>query len=348
MDYAPIIARIFDHLEDDKIEKAVMGCLRLARHLKDYPSSAIFLRELNPNKHEVARVIFDDASHLTKEAHKYLSEFSLERWLEVHTLDYSLGQNEDGDDRNVLRVGAGEIDSELDQWERTIGDMALPSGMAPFDIAVFTDRNAQEKATIRLRMAALNTIRARLKTRCLNYAIQVERQLQLQTNPQNFLVEVQTEVNNYFRAHSNEIYVKLAKAAQLVASRDSEDSSLLLTEVRRSLKSVADHFFPAMDGLVRCADGKERSLGEEQYMNRLQEFIARNLSRSTAKDLLREELDQLSLFSRRLNDIASKGVHAEVKLAESKQGLIGLYFFLFNLIQHLQTAELSTTASSPN
>jgi hypothetical protein len=348
MDYAPIIARIFDHLEDDKVEKAVMGCLRLARHIKDYSSSAIFLRELNPNKHEVARMIMDDAPHLTKEAHKYLYDFSLDRWLEVHTLDFSLGQSEDGEERNVLRVGAGEIDSELDQWERTIDDMVLPSGMDPFDIAAFTDRNAQEKATIRLRMTALNTIRARLKTRCLNYAIQAERQLQVQRNPQNFLVEVQAEVNNYFRDRSNEIYVKLTKAAQLVASRDSEDSSLLLTEVRRSLKSVADHFFPAMDGPVQCADGKQRALGEEQYMNRLQEFITRTLSRSTAKDLLREELDQLSLFSRRLNDIASKGVHAEVKLAESKQGLIGLYFFLFNLIQHLQTAELPSIASSPS
>jgi hypothetical protein len=33
--------------------------------------------------------------------------------------------------------------------------------------------------------------------------------------------------------------------------------------------------------------------------------------------------------------MASKGVHASVTLAESKQGLVGLYFFLFNVSQHL-------------
>jgi hypothetical protein len=33
--------------------------------------------------------------------------------------------------------------------------------------------------------------------------------------------------------------------------------------------------------------------------------------------------------------MASKDVHAPVTLAEAKQGLVGLYFFLFNVCQHL-------------
>lgn len=334
MDYARTIARIYEHLEEDHVEKALMACLRIARHLKDYVASAIFLRELYPEKSEIARVLYDDTSHLKEEAHRYLFEISFQRWLEVHTLDFAIG-GDGNEERNVLRISVSEIETELEQWERAIADMTLPTGMDPFDLAAFTDRFVQQKASIRLRIKALQTIKARIKARCLNYAIQIERQLDMQKVPQSFLDSVQADVNNYFRTRSIDVYAKLRKSTQLVASRDVEDTSLLLTEVRRTLKAAADHFYPAASDPVLCADGRERTLGDDQYLNRLQEFISRNLSGSSARDLLREELEQISVYMRRLNDIASKGVHAEVTFAESKQGLIGLYFFLFNLIQHL-------------
>jgi hypothetical protein len=101
------------------------------------------------------------------------------------------------------------------------------------------------------------------------------------------------------------------------------------------LKAAADHFYPAVPGNVMCADGIERTLGDEQYLNRLHEFVSRRLARSTSRDLLAGELEHLATFFRRLNDMASKGVHGPVTLAESKQGLVGLYFFLFNVCQHL-------------
>lgn len=338
MEYVNTIARIYEHLEEGHVEKAVMGCLRLARHLKDYVASAIFLRELCPDKREIGRVLNDDAAHLKAETQKYLFELSLHRWLEVHSLDFSLDED-DGEERNILRVAVGEIEAELDQWERAIADMTLPAGMDPFDLAAFTDRFAHEKARIRLRIKALQTIKTRIKARCLNYAIQIERQLEMQRDAQSFLDDVQTEVNNYFRTRSEDVYTKLRKAAQLVASRDAEDTSLLLTEVRRALKAAADHFYPPVDGPVVCADGKERKLGGDQYLNRLREFMSRSLARSTARELLQAELEQLSVYVHRLNDIASKGVHREVTFAESKQGLVGLYFFLFNVIQYLDRSD---------
>jgi hypothetical protein len=46
---------------------------------------------------------------------------------------------------------------------------------------------------------------------------------------------------------------------------------------------------------------------------------------------LKAEVDYLSVFARRLNDLASKGAHAEVTSEEAKQGLLGLYMYLFNV-----------------
>jgi len=51
--------------------------------------------------------------------------------------------------------------------------------------------------------------------------------------------------------------------------------------------------------------------------------------------LLKAELQQLGLYTEKINQLASKGVHAAVTLAEAKQGLVGLYFFLFNIIEFI-------------
>lgn len=338
MEYEKIIERIYEHLEDDKVERAVMACLRIARATNDYLNAAAFLRELFPDKGEAARALADDLVHLNEKARQFLHETSLKRWLEIHTVDVIFSEDADkidGERRNVLRLSASELDSEIEHWTGAINDLAIPSGMGEFDTAAFTDRFVQQKADIRARIRAVTTIRSRLKTRCLNYAIGIERQLQSQKKGQVFLETVQNEVNNYFKARSDDVFLKLQKAAQLAASGDAEDFSLLLTEVRRVLKASADYFYPPVAGRVVCADGKERELGDEQHLNRLNEFVAMNLSRSTSRELLSAELEHLTTFFRRLNDLASKGVHGPVTLAEAKQGLVGLYFFLFNVCQHL-------------
>jgi hypothetical protein len=347
MNLETALVRIHDHLENDRVENAVMACLRLARATKDHFNAAIFLRELYPNKSEIARALHEDTQHLNGEAQKLLYEKSLERWLDVHTIDGvdpDEGKNE-GDRRNVLMVAAGEIEAEMVRWQAAIGDFIFPPGMGELDTAVFTDSLVRHKSDIRQRIAGLQTVKARLKTRCLNFAIAIQHQLDIQGEQQGFLNTVQNEVNNFFKARSETVHQMLLKASQLAASRDLEDCALLLTEVRRAMKAAADYFYPPIALTVICFDGKEREMGDQQYLNRLQEFIATRLADSTSRDLLGAELEHLAVFFRRLNDLASKGVHASVTVAESKQGLVGLYFFLFNLSQHLS---LRDTASAPS
>jgi len=336
MDYAIIIKRVYEHIESGRVDKAVMDCLRIARHLKDYLYTAVFLREVYPNNKELMRVLNNDMSNLKNEAQKFVYDRSHEYWLETHTLGYSIATGDNGEERNILIIGAGELDPELEQWERSIQDMTIPLGMSEFDTAAFTDRYNNKKTQIRLRISAIQNIKERIKARCFNYAIMVERQLEAQQKPQSFLERVQNDVNNYFKAHSEGVYTKLQKAAQLVESDNPEDLSLLLTQVRRAIKAVADYFYPPSDKKIKCLDGSERVLDDKSYLNRLQEFLVTNLPKSSSGDLLRAELDYLVAISRRLNEVASKGVHAEVSTSEAKQGLLALYLFLYNVCLHLQ------------
>lgn len=336
MDTAEALERIFLHIENGDVDKAVRTCLRVSRHIKDYFHTAIFLRELIDDKKEITRVLLDDTSHLKEDAQKFILETSFEYWLDSRTFEQTSDAPTSEGEKKVLVISVGEFPAELEQCERYISDLVLPPSMGEYDSAAFTDRYNIRKAQLRLRIRAINTIKSRILNKCLNFAIQVERQLDAQRKTTNFFEQAQNEVQNYFKVRSPDVYEKLQKANQLINSNDTEDLSLMLTQVRRAIKSVADYFYPPVTDSVVCSDGKERQLGDEQYLNRLREFLATQFTKSTSSELLRAELEYLLIFANKLNNIASKGVHADVSLPEAKQGFLGLYMLLYNIYNRLE------------
>ena len=336
-DNSALINRIYDHVEAGETDKAVFACLRLSRNIGDIFNTIIFIRELHPDKTQLTRVFYDEVNHLKEDAQKFLWTTTGEHLLDERTLSYSIVEGEP--DKTVLALGVGEMQKELTDLQQTISDLNIPDGMAQYDAAAFTDRYDELKSKFRLRRNAINTILERIRTRCFNYVSRVEKQIKAQTKPCSFLGDVQNVVNNFFSLHSDETYRKLQKASSLVDSNSSEDYALLLTSVRRAIKAVADYFYPPQDGVVKCFDGKDRLMDDDKYLNRLQEFCSTTFKASTSNELIQTELNYLMTFARKLNEIASKGVHAEVSSSEAKQGLVGLYLFLFNIIQKIETTE---------
>jgi hypothetical protein len=65
----------------------------------------------------------------------------------------------------------------------------------------------------------------------------------------------------------------------------------------------------------------------------------RSFEANTSTSLLKAEVDYLAVFMRRLNEVASKGVHTQVTALEARQGLLGVYVFLSNVIAKLTASE---------
>jgi hypothetical protein len=101
------------------------------------------------------------------------------------------------------------------------------------------------------------------------------------------------------------------------------------------VKAAADYHYPPRPEPVTCSDGIVRALGEDEYLNRLHEFCMRQFDANSSTALLRAEFEYPAAFIRRLNDVASKGVHAQVSALEARQGLLGVYLFLSNVIAKL-------------
>jgi hypothetical protein len=337
MDYQKIINKIYEDLEKDKLVQAVISCLRLAKLNKDYRNVVIFLREITSDKAAFRDAFLEVTRGLKAEALKYLHEGSFERWLEERTVCWNPKATDD--EKIVYTLGAGELLSDIEQLEKSINELSAPKGMTPYDTAFFEDRNIKTRVELRNQIRNMNMVKERIRSRCFNYVTEIEKQLYEQRQTQNFIFDAQNHVNNFFKGENQDIYDKLQKATELSNSNEKEGYSLLLTEIRRVLKSVADHFYPAQESKIVCSDGVERILDDSNYLNRLQEYLSKKFGKSKSDELLKAEYEYFSNFIRKLDGLASKGVHANVDFAEAKQGLLCLYMFLNNLINRLQLKE---------
>lgn len=333
-----LVERVHQHVEAREVDKAVIVCLRLARAINDTANVVMFLRELHPDVPQLRSAIRDETQHLSEEARKQLWSWTLDRWIEERTVSHVLS-SDDGN-RNVLGIAVGELRHEAENMEKSIEDLRLPVGLDGYDAAAFTDRNAQLTGEMRLKIRACNEVAERIRTRCLYYAVRVEGQLKAEAHTADLVGAVQRDVHNFYAERCEPVFQSLRKASSLLGSTNSEDHALLLTSVRRAVKGAADYHYPARSGPVMCADGKARELSDEQYLNRLHEFCLQSFRGTSSSDLLRAEFGLLAAFARRLNDVASKGVHAQVSPLEARQGLLGIYLFLSNVIAKLNAVDV--------
>ncbi|OGL45212.1 MAG: hypothetical protein A2161_21375 [Candidatus Schekmanbacteria bacterium RBG_13_48_7] len=121
---------------------------------------------------------------------------------------------------------------------------------------------------------------------------------------------------------------KFMSAYEKLASPSSEDWSLALTSCRRIIKAVADSIFPP-----RTNNFNGRSVGEEQYINRLWAFLDQNVPSGSDKDLAKAHVDYLGAFMQKLNDKVSKGVHATVVHKEAIRIVLYTYLTLGDILE---------------
>src|SRR5437868_592344 len=98
MDYAAAIQRVFEHVENDEVEKAAMVCLRLARSLRDYFHTAIFLKTVTSGGKNAIGEFFNDTPQLDEKQRRFIFEAASRVWLQDHQLRYKLSVVADDED----------------------------------------------------------------------------------------------------------------------------------------------------------------------------------------------------------------------------------------------------------
>ena len=139
---------------------------------------------------------------------------------------------------------------------------------------------------------------------------------------------IRDRVDNLLLDLCPEAIEKFMVAYERLASSSAEDWSHALTAARRIFKSVADSLYPPRE----TPEGA-RKLGEEQYINRLWAFLDENAEAGSDKDLAKAHINYMGAFLQRLNEKASKGVHAEVSYEEAVRAVLYTYLTLGDLLE---------------
>lgn len=125
------------------------------------------------------------------------------------------------------------------------------------------------------------------------------------------------------------VYRRLRDAANDRQTPVAEELSQATTTCRRILKAVADHLLPGAHGAVSESG---HSLSDQDYKNRLLEYIKSEVASDTAEASIRSAVG--GVFERfiAMDKLASKGVHADIGLEEAESLALHTYLVAGELL----------------
>lgn len=304
---------------------AMRRAIRIARMRSDWEAVYWLSVELEPigDKEARQRRVAEVAPHFTKEEMNALHHRAVEQTIASRTLGII---DESGRPQNdkITSLSAPELEALL-TIHASIRPEALPANLLPRDAAALSEarRTASERRTFDF--TEMTKVLVRLTQRTHAYLSRVEQQLFRGYLQADFVEHNRRFVEGRLAVICPEALEQLRSAHVRAAEDTPEARSHSLTSCRRALKSLADRLYPARKEPVRGTDGKERILDDSKFVNRLWQFIADSAANSTSGQLLQGEVEQLGATVERLNELASKGVHAEVTAFDVNACLASLY-----------------------
>ncbi|MGV9947033.1 hypothetical protein [Rhodococcus aetherivorans] len=340
-----LVEQALDEFDDsDNVSKPLRRCMRIASLRNDY-RNLLWLQMEGLNA---------DVQRTESKAHslRFRAHFSQDEWtrfcqpdIEAYFDRRSLGSN-GFDPRSV---------SELEEAVRSIqahsDSMVVPEGLAPVDLYYRSEDVNRAKMTLVGTIAPIRQTLERIRQRLHVFLVETEHQLAYG--------QINADIFERTRRFVDEELAKIAPnalagfIAAYKRARDGDPESLshALTSCRRVLKSVADAVYPATSEKVTGADGKERVLTEDRYVNRLLQAVAEVLGKHGQGEVLTAVLNDYGKRLSSLNGLASKGVHDVVLADEVDTCVIQTYLLVGDVLRVVAgrsalEAELAAPATS--
>lgn len=133
-----------------------------------------------------------------------------------------------------------------------------------------------------------------------------------------------------------ELAEQLMLSFKAISSSSKEEWSQALTTCRRLLESLADSLYPAHDKTIDKITFKQN-----QYVNRLWQFMHEAIQSDTNKTLAKSHVDYLGSWLEKNNKATNKGVHDEVTQLEATKFVFHIYLMLADLLEYLDDSVVS-------
>ncbi|UOO90420.1 helix-hairpin-helix domain-containing protein [Vitreoscilla massiliensis] len=161
----------------------------------------------------------------------------------------------------------------------------------------------------------------------------LHEQLKFSGTTKNSFEILKTLIDDKILDLEPELAEQLMLAFKSVSSDNKEEWSQALTTCRRLLEGLADRLFPATNEQVNG-----RVLKQNQYVNRLWAFMDEAIESDSNKELAKTHVDLIGAWIQKINNLANKGVHAEVTQVEAIKMVFHTYLMLADILDYLDVS----------
>jgi hypothetical protein len=205
----------------------------------------------------------------------------------------------------------------------SISDLFEQKAYFESQAAKIEDDRQSYMMTERARLSA--DILERIRYRIYSYLSRVESSLRFSSVTNDILEQYRRRVDARLGDVASDVLEQFTAAYRRMNEGDVESRSHALTSCRRILKAIADLVYPPQSTPVIDRTGSSRDVSDEKYVNRLWLFIDDQLAGSTAAKSMHATLSEVGTRIDRLNELANKGVHAEVTVDEVEWCVVQTY-----------------------
>lgn len=192
--------------------------------------------------------------------------------------------------------------------------------------------NANERQMIIQRIKNNTEKIEKIKSNIYEYVLNVNYTLKFDGIVEDIFSRKRNIVDSSLNEISPPAIRKFISVYENLKSNNSEDWANAVHTCRRLLKDVADALYPPNDKPITLAGGKEIKVGEDQYINRLIQFIQSKSTSEKFKAVVGSHLKYIGERLDAVNEAACKGTHAEVSQDEAERYIIYTYLILGDII----------------
>jgi hypothetical protein len=172
----------------------------------------------------------------------------------------------------------------------------------------------------------------KVKSRLYQYVFNLNYELKFGEITEDIFSRKRLSVDTALKDICPEAVQKFISVYENLKSDNDEDWANAVHTCRRIIKEVADSIFPPSAKPLEISGGKIIKVGEDEYINRLIQYIE---SKSTSEKFKAIVGSHLKFIGERLDGVheaANKGTHAEVTLEEAERYIIYTYLVIGDIL----------------
>lgn len=329
-----LVEEALDRFDDPQATVAshVRTAIRIASRRQDYVSLLrLYPETFDLRTGKVRHSGLEDARRnltalLGEEKSQQLYISAITRQMQARQVD---GDKAEG----VFAQSIGQLESMLELQNEVLESYKKPpENLTPIDTYFVAKDYESASAKLLPLRRQLEDVIERVKQAVHDFLIDTERQIESGQRRPNVFDRGREYIEVALRARAPEALGKFQAAEESLDSGEPEDLAHALTSCRRMIKALADALYPATGAVITGEDGRERTMTDDAYRNRLLQFASERLG-STHNDLVKETMRSLGARLQRLNELTSKGVHDEVDRVEAETCVMWTYLTAADILR---------------